>query len=149
MQYSKRFEAIFPWLLEWEGGYDNDPDDPGGETNYGIDKRSHPNVDIKHLTKDGAKAIYWKSYWQAYKCEDYPYPLGEVVFNCCVNAGYGRAKQFLTAGVNANIFLNEQEAFYHRLVEAIPKSQKYLRGWLNRTNALRKWVKLDTTYVAN
>ena len=47
----------------WRGGYHNDPDDPGGETKWGICKRDHPNVDIKNLTLDQADAIYRKQYW--------------------------------------------------------------------------------------
>ena len=52
------FNDIIEVVLHHEGGYVNDPDDPGGETNFGIAKRSHPDVDIKNLTKDGAKEIY-------------------------------------------------------------------------------------------
>jgi len=50
-----KFDEIIEVVLEHEGGYVNDPDDPGGETNFGIAKRSHPDVDIKNLTKEGAK----------------------------------------------------------------------------------------------
>ena len=41
-----KFDDIIEVVLEHEGGYVNDPDDPGGETNFGIAKRSHPDVDI-------------------------------------------------------------------------------------------------------
>ena len=50
-----KFDEIIEVVLHHEGGYVNDPKDPGGETNFGIAKRSHPDVDIKNLTKDGAK----------------------------------------------------------------------------------------------
>ena len=46
-----KFDDIIEVVLHHEGGYVNDPDDPGGETNFGIAKRSHPDVDIKNLTK--------------------------------------------------------------------------------------------------
>jgi lysozyme family protein len=55
--------AIVP-LLENEGGYVNDPADPGGETNFGISKRSYPEVDIKNLTADQAKEIYLRDFWR-------------------------------------------------------------------------------------
>ena len=45
-----------------EGGYVYDKKDPGGETKFGISKRSYPNVDIKNLSLEGAKAIYRKDY---------------------------------------------------------------------------------------
>jgi hypothetical protein len=49
-QEMSKFDEIIEVVLEHEGGYVNDPKDPGGETNYGIAKRSHPDVDIKNLT---------------------------------------------------------------------------------------------------
>ena len=52
-----QFDDIIEIVLHHEGGYVNDPKDPGGETNFGIAKRSHPDVDIKNLTIDGAKEI--------------------------------------------------------------------------------------------
>lgn len=57
------FSAAFDRLIGHEGGYVNDPADPGGETNWGISKRSYPHVDIKNLTRDGAKAIYERDFW--------------------------------------------------------------------------------------
>ena len=40
------FEEIIEVVLEHEGGYVNDPKDPGGETKYGVSKRAYPNEDI-------------------------------------------------------------------------------------------------------
>ena len=132
-----------PFIFKWEGGYDNDPDDPGGETKFGIDKRSHPNVVIRNLTKESAMDIYWREYWQRNGCEAMPSPLGEVFFNCCVNCGAGRARRIL-AGVEhegaAGGFLDLQEAYYRRLANARPVLEKFLKGWLNRTADLRRTV---------
>ena len=63
------FDEIIEVVLHHEGGYVNDPKDPGGETNFGVAKRSHPDVDIANLTKDGAKEIYKEYYWDANKVE--------------------------------------------------------------------------------
>ena len=95
---TKRFLEFIPFIFKWEGGYDNDPDDPGGETKFGIDKRSHPDVDIRNLTREGATGIYWRDYWERNACERMLSPLGEVFFNCCVNCGAGRARKLL-AGI--------------------------------------------------
>lgn len=54
-------------VLKHEGGYVNDPADAGGETKFGISKRSHPAVDIKALTVEDAKHIYLDDYWTPYK----------------------------------------------------------------------------------
>jgi lysozyme family protein len=138
--YSERFLKMIPFLWEWEGTkFENDPDDPGGATKYGIDQRSHPNEKIRNLTEARAIRIYWDEYWQKYDCENYAYPLGEVVFNCCVNAGWGRAKKIFDAGGNtAARFLDEMDKFYRNLAAQGPHRRKFLKGWLNRTNALRK-----------
>ncbi|XHR28505.1 MAG: glycoside hydrolase family 108 protein [Chthoniobacteraceae bacterium] len=141
--YSKRFSAFMPFIFKWEGGYDNDPDDPGGETKYGIDKRSHPNVDIRALTREGAMEIYWRSYWVRYGCEWLAEPVGEVFFNACVNCGATRAQALLEAAPIPHTpggFLDAQEAFYRRLADARPSLRKYLKGWLNRTGDLRRWA---------
>lgn len=131
---------MWEWLMQWEGrAYENDPDDSGGATKFGIDQRSHPKENIKNLTESRAKEIYFKEYWTRYGCEGRPYPLGEVVFNCCVNAGWGRVQKIFATGVKtASGFLDEQEAFYKRLAAARPKDRKFLKGWLNRTGSLRK-----------
>ena len=55
------FDEIIEVTLHHEGGYVHDPSDLGGETNYGIAKRFYPDVDIKNLTKEGAKEIYKKT----------------------------------------------------------------------------------------
>lgn len=137
-----RFNHMIPFLWEWEGTkFENDPDDPGGATKFGIDQRSHPKENIRNLTEQRAKEIYWEKYWEKNHCEVYPFPMGEVIFNCAVNCGIDRAKTILTSGARTAIeFLREQDAFYGRLAAARPKSKKYLKGWLNRTQALRNYL---------
>lgn len=140
---TRRFLEFIPFIFKWEGGYDNDPDDPGGETKFGIDKRSHPEVDIRHLTQESATEIYWREYWVKHGCEWLDRPLGEVFFNACVNCGAGRARTLLAATAappTATAFLAAQEAFYRRLVAARPGLRKFLKGWLNRTADLQRTV---------
>ena len=60
---SLTFDTAFDRLLGHEGGYSNNPKDPGGETNWGICKRSYPHLDIKSLTRDQAKEIYRADFW--------------------------------------------------------------------------------------
>lgn len=134
-----RFLAFMPFIFEWEGEtFENDPDDPGGATKFGIDQRSHPDVDIHNLTKDEALAIYW-SEWLADGCETMPSPYAEVFFNCAVNMGLHRAQEFdkLVPGASVDQFLNLQEGYYRGLAANHKNFQKYLKGWLNRTSALR------------
>lgn len=78
-----------------EGGYVNDPDDPGGETKYGISKRAYPDVDIANLTPEGAAALYRPDYWDAAHCNELPWPVNLVVFDGAVNQGVFAAKRCL------------------------------------------------------
>jgi lysozyme family protein len=95
-----KFDEIIEVVLEHEGGYVNDPKDPGGETNYGIAKRSHPDVDIKNLTKEGAKEIYKEVYWDKNKVESLPEELWHIYFDMCVNQGKSRAVRIIQRAVN-------------------------------------------------
>jgi hypothetical protein len=130
---------VIPFLWEWEGTtYENDPDDPGGATKYGIDQRSHPDVDIKNLTADRAVDIYW-SEWIKYAADSLPYPLDWVFFDCCVNCGVGRANEFLNAsGRDPAKFQDLRRQFYVNLAARRPTSQKFLKGWMARVDDLSK-----------
>lgn len=57
---------VWERLLLVEGGYVNDPNDPGGETKFGISKRSYPHLDIKNLTEDDAKKIFIEDFFNPY-----------------------------------------------------------------------------------
>lgn len=81
------FLRAFAIVVGIEAGYVNDPNDPGGETKYGISKRSYPNVDIANLTLDGAQAIYQTDFWNAVSGDALPWPLSLLVFDCAVNQG--------------------------------------------------------------
>jgi lysozyme family protein len=133
-----RFEQqIIPWLFTWEGTtYENDPDDPGGATKYGIDQRSHKNVDIRNLTAEGATQIYWDEYVSTGSLK-MRVPMDWFFFNACVNCGKSRAdKLMVQSNETAYGFLSAQKSFYIGLVNTCPTSKKYLRGWLNRLNSL-------------
>jgi len=87
-----KFEPAIKKVLQHEGGYVNSIHDPGGETNFGISKRAHPDVDIANLTLEGAKKIYYDEYWEKY---GYDYlrsqKLANKLFDISVNVGTKRA----------------------------------------------------------
>lgn len=89
------FDQCFDKLIAHEGGYSNDPKDPGGETNFGISKRAYPQVDIRNLTRDAAKAIYKRDYWDRAQCDKLPPTLAYLLFDAAVNSGIGQAIRFL------------------------------------------------------
>lgn len=57
------FDIALDRLMDHEGGYVNDPNDPGGETKWGVSKRSYPDLDIKNLSKEDAKVIFRRDFW--------------------------------------------------------------------------------------
>jgi lysozyme family protein len=74
--------------LAAEGGYVNNPKDPGGETRWGISKRAYPSVDIRALTRDDAIAIYYRDYWLPIQCDALPFAVAVVLFDIHVNGGH-------------------------------------------------------------
>lgn len=84
---SEPFDTAVTAVLGYEGGYVNDPNDPGGETNWGISKRAYPNLDIKNLTRDGAIQIYRRDYWDALGCDRFPPVIAIALFDAAVNQG--------------------------------------------------------------
>jgi lysozyme family protein len=133
-QEMSKFDEIIEVVLEHEGGYVNDPKDPGGETNFGIAKRSHPDVDIKNLTKEGAKEIYKEVYWDKNKVESLPEDLWHIYFDMCVNQGKSRAVRIIQRAVNGKGgSLDVDGGLGPMTIEAIGKS----RVELDRVRAYR------------
>lgn len=75
------------FVLEVEGGYVNDPRDPGGETAFGLSKRSYPNLNMRTITKEDAIAIYHRDFWLAYRCQEMPPAVGFIFYDACINQG--------------------------------------------------------------
>ena len=97
------FDKAFQDVIGFEGGYVNNPNDKGGETKYGISKRSYPNVDIKNLTLDGAKEIYYKDFWNTIRLELSLIDDEKIaieLFDTAVNMGVGVASKFLQEALN-------------------------------------------------
>jgi len=99
---SEAFEAAVELILKHEGGYVNHPNDPGGETNFGIAKRSYPDLDIAKLSKNDAKRIYKEDFWDKVRGDQMPGGIALMVFDAAVNKGVSRASKFLQEIVNAN-----------------------------------------------
>lgn len=95
------FNEAIDRVLSSEGGYVNDPNDPGLETQWGISKRSYPNVDIKNLTRDEAKQIYKRDFWDPVANAGIHEDVIFQVLDFAVNSGGSVAVQYLqrAAGV--------------------------------------------------
>ena len=127
-----------------EGGYSNDSNDPGGETNYGISKRAHPEVDIKNLSLGNAIAIYKRDYWDAYHLDRYPLPLCIVMLDGYVQHRPLTMKKMVDrASGNWKTLIQERIQFYLLLIQKNPKIYaRYKKGWLNRMNSLSKYCQI-------
>ena len=93
------FDEFIERVLSHEGGYVNDPRDPGGETKFGIAKRSYPNVDIKALTRDEAKAIYRRDFWDRVQGDTLPRQFAFQALDAAVNHGVENAVRWMQRAV--------------------------------------------------
>jgi lysozyme family protein len=95
------FDEAFEKLIGHEGGYVDHPNDPGGETKFGISKRSYPHVDIKRLTLEEAKAIYKRDFWGPAGCDAVPGSVKFELFDTAVNSGVKTAIKLLQRACGA------------------------------------------------
>lgn len=95
------FDEAFEILIGHEGGYVNNPKDPGGETKYGISKRAYPSENIKGMTLDRAKYLYRRDYWDAIEADRLPAPMRLHIFDMAVNAGNKTAIKLLQKTISA------------------------------------------------
>lgn len=99
------FQEAIEIVLTHEGGYVNHPNDPGGETNFGITKRNYPDLDIRNLTRDQAKAIYENDYWNRNGIGNLPDAIRLQLFDMAVNMGAKSASTVLQKALSR--MLNE------------------------------------------
>lgn len=104
------FERAFAHVLEMEGGYTDDPHDPGGPTNMGITlavfaawnkvkvndhNRARLIRDLKRIDRATVREIYRRRYWDTARCGELPAPLAVMHFDAAVNHGPGAAVRIL------------------------------------------------------
>lgn len=104
------FKKAFEKVIIIEGGYSDDAADRGGETKYGISKRSYPDVDIASLTLDGARDIYQRDFWDSLHLEELvSQEIAEEVFDSHVNVGRRVAKWLQQAYNLTNYWQGNEE----------------------------------------
>lgn len=149
------FDTAFDRLMGHEGGYVNHPNDPGGETMWGVTiavaRASGYSGPMRDLPRDTAKAIYRAQYWDKVQADRMPFPVAFQVFDAAVNHGTDRAAKLLqrAAGVTDDgvigpktlaavaavpaaallmLFNAEREQFYTNL----PTWPSFGKGWSRR-----------------
>lgn len=93
------FDRAISRVLAHEGGYVNNPRDPGGETNWGITlnvaRANGYTGPMRTMSRDQAVAIYKAAYWDKVKGDQLPFAVAFQVFDAAVNHGVGQAIKFL------------------------------------------------------
>lgn len=157
------FEKAFERLIGHEGGFSDDPKDPGNwtggkvnvgrlvGTKFGIAANTYGHLDIKNLTLDDAKSIYYKDWWLKLSADQIDGAIAYQMWDFAVNAGMGTAKKTLqrAVGVNADgiigpatikatnsmpvndvlLRFNAQRLRYYTSLSTWPT---YGKGWTNR-----------------
>ena len=153
----KSFAAALPLILEYEGGYVNNPSDKGGETNKGITQkvydvyrvnRSLPIQSVKNIDPAEVADIYRNGYWIIGYCNMLPYPINIIHFDTCVNCGNRQAAKFLQRTVGAV----DDGAIGQKTLDAVDKFLKIkkmidlINGYLqNRSNFYYGLIEKDTS----
>ena len=165
--FSNAFQSAILFVLAHENEYnrdgtvatEHDAQDPGGTTKYGIDKASHPSLDIENLTLKQAVQSYHDNEWQAAHGESLPLPLAICHFDGAVNMGTVPSAKMLQEAVGtapdgkvgpatlaaaqrgspieaAGRMLNLR-ADYYRHLRQFPR---YGKGWTARVEDLRAFI---------
>ena len=154
----KETKKIIDKVIHNEGGYNNDHEDLGGETKYGISKRWYPHLNIPTLSLEDAFQIYYDDYYVPAKVNNLPYALRYPFFDCVINTGQNRAVKILQQAINYSIvmpikvdgkigpntikhaqglsaerFAAYRIKFYCKLLDAKPEQEKFYYGWFKRT----------------
>ena len=101
------FEQCLALVLKHEGGYVNNPRDPGGRTNLGVTQKvweewvKHPvdEAAMRALGPADVAPLYKKNYWDRIRGDDLPAGVDYSVFDLAVNSGVGRASKVLQAAL--------------------------------------------------
>ena len=157
------FEQCLKWVLESEGGDDDDPQDHGGRTSRGIVQYEYnayrrnenlPEGDVWHATDAEVKQIYYISYWLPY-CNDFPTAIDYMFFDMQILSGLHAAtkvlQRALDVGVDGHIGIITRNALTvsaytdrPKLLDRITQKRitffrslrqpRFVRGWINRAH---------------
>lgn len=159
------FEKYAPILKRWEGGFVNNPNDPGGATNMGVTLATYRKffgagktvADLKRMSEREWTEIM-RTYWDECKADGIlNQSIANIVVDFNVNAGIrgkmcvqkalgckpdGIFGKLTLAALNADnqecVFCKIKKArcgYYEDVVRNRPSSAVFLKGWLNRVNS--------------
>lgn len=154
------FKKALPFILKWEGGFVNDPDDPGGATNKGITLKTYQYTfgkdrtveDLKNITDDEVETVYKGEYWDKVKGDDIDSQqiagfLFDFSVNCGVRTAVRHLQQILSLeadGVFGKMTLEAVNGYpdKKRLFEHLKKDRlEYYRSLCEKNGVLNKFLK--------
>lgn len=157
------FQTLIERVLGHEGGYVNDPADPGGETKWGISKRSYPHLNIATLTRQEAISIYKKDFWDPLKADRLHDGVAYQLLDSAVNSGINQSIRFLQRALGvaddgifgpASLAASEQMGegdqimgFLAERIEFMTKLKNWPnhgRGWMRRIAQNLRYGMIDT-----
>lgn len=94
------YQILINRVLGHEAGYVNDPNDPGGETKWGISKRSYPHLNIRDLIRDQAIDIYFIDFWDKMKLDGYKDGIAFQLLDSAVNSGIDQTIRFMQRAID-------------------------------------------------
>lgn len=148
---AQRLEACLIHIFHGEGGYTNNPKDPGNwtggkvgsgrllGTKYGIAANSFPNLDIPNITREQAADIYRKKYWTTAGCHLLPAGVDLPIFDVSVNSGPGRAVKFRvdTASITDSLTrIKKLSAIRRAFYQGLKTFKTFGKGWLKRVSTI-------------
>jgi lysozyme family protein len=103
----RNFARALSLVLKSEGGWSDNPADPGGATMRGVTlanfrryvKADATKADLRKITDDQVATVYRRFYWDAVAGAELPDGVDYAVFDFAVNSGPGRAAKYLQAVV--------------------------------------------------
>ena len=161
----ENFQKSLALMLAHEGGFSNDPHDPGGMTNLGVTRRAWEayvgrqvdEAEMRALTPEIVAPFYKARYWNPCKCDQLPLGIDYAVFDFAVNAGASRASKTMqsalgtaadgvvgpaTIGVAVNAdpdhFLEKFSAAKEQFYRNLPTFEHFGKGWLRRVSEVKQ-----------
>ena len=155
--------AAFDRLMDHEGGYVNDPNDPGGETKYGVRKRSYPDEDIPNMTRERAKVLFRRDFWDRINGDKLPDGVAWQMADFAYHSGPETAVRYLQRALgvaddghwgpvsqNAALAMSESDAIVRLVAERLDFLTRRVnwphhgRGWVRRMAANLRYAAEDS-----
>ena len=161
---NRNWDKSFDMVIAHEGGFVNNPKDPGGATNWGCTQavwqeyvgHEVTKQDIKELTKEDVKPLYKRNYWDAIYGDALPSGLDYCIFDAAINSGVGRSSKWIQeivgvfadgaignntvsaiAQINPVTLINEFCDKRQAFLESLKTFPVFGKGWTQRVKEVR------------